>query len=939
MEPCRSRAPGLRWKHAGSRSGRTVGQRTPLRVTVQLERTSAPHASQVPSRRSVRPTRRSAGSGLPSLPVKQPLLPYPLQPHHQLAHAPTTAAAVEGAQTTTTADPTEARRNSNSRASTSGSDRPGANPFVAGSSQRVALSEAVFPSSSWPRSASAPSSPSGANSSGRFDNNNSAPSIPASPWPDTRAALTWQEQQRSQRVPQVSLPPIPLGPEDIQEMDDLIDELPLRRVQRRRAPLSEEHREKIRAALKGKYTAPKSEEHRRKISRAMQRMYMRDDSSRLQRSQAAAGKAKTCSLCGEQGHNRRSCPQNPGRALTAAGTASAAASATKSLQRTCLVCGQVGHNRRTCPQRGSAALVQLPAQAANTAKRTVCCSHCGSKEHNRRTCPELKQQAAAAASTAALGAGLAQVRQQAPLPAQSLSAPGPAVDAGNRVAAVTQTTVAAGAVAPVEHLPRSAARDSPQAQRESVFAAQQQQPHDKGSISAALQPRRQSVALQPPTGLPGSAGDCIEQAAAAVLAGWKSGVNRQRLELLIGGDDATSMAQQLRGALPLVEALLLRLRSAEPEALGGRIMAEMLDDVDCVAAWQSDKLAAVLFPTADTLYALRQLASAPTEQPRLILTINPQWSQGGNVVSDFGFGQARRDAERFIDSFPETYSLQRLRVMGDDVRLLRRYPRPWEAYYIPPASAARPTAFNPGQQQQHGSVAGGAAIGAAGAVETGPGPRQNGPVLLAATRMRPAYAKLLALLKATPGTRASMSWLDRMLSFANARTPGKQQPLDAEHPLLALAEAEEKLMPEAQLPAALRAAAANVGSPGVRAAPGSTTRAGAGTGAGVDVRGTMFSAAVAAEGNAGGNKRRPLGAAGVNMLQQEEEAATEGALQEGEVGGAGEVSTAADRFGELDIITRQPVRDIRMEPVRQIARWQRSLFGNEQDTKRPAAEV
>ena len=37
---------------------------------------------------------------------------------------------------------------------------------------------------------------------------------------------------------------------------------------------------------------------------------------------------------------------------------------------------------------------------------------------------------------------------------------------------------------------------------------------------------------------------------------------------------------------------------------------------------------------------------------------------------------------------------------------------------------------------------------------------------------------------------------------------------------------------------------------------------------------------------------------------------------------------AADRFGEVDIITGRPVRDLKLDPVLQLARWQRSLFGS-----------
>ena len=36
----------------------------------------------------------------------------------------------------------------------------------------------------------------------------------------------------------------------------------------------------------------------------------------------------------------------------------------------------------------------------------------------------------------------------------------------------------------------------------------------------------------------------------------------------------------------------------------------------------------------------------------------------------------------------------------------------------------------------------------------------------------------------------------------------------------------------------------------------------------------------------------------------------------------------AARFGEVDIITGRVVRDLRTEPVQQLAQWQRAIFGS-----------
>lgn len=42
------------------------------------------------------------------------------------------------------------------------------------------------------------------------------------------------------------------------------------------------------------------------------------------------------------------------------------------------------------------------------------------------------------------------------------------------------------------------------------------------------------------------------------------------------------------------------------------------------------------------------------------------------------FGQARQDAEKLVRSFQDVYSLRRMSVNGDEVRLLHCYPGPWQ---------------------------------------------------------------------------------------------------------------------------------------------------------------------------------------------------------------------------------------------------------------------
>ena len=229
--------------------------------------------------------------------------------------------------------------------------------------------------------------------------------------------------------------------------------------------------------------------------------------------------------------------------------------------------------------------------------------------------------------------------------------------------------------------------------------------------------------------LPRSPDECVSQASLAVIRAWLDGIRRQSLEVLLPEANNASdngwpggIRQQFRAALPMVEGLLLKLKKSN--GLEGRITAEWLDEGDCVGAWQSEKLAAVLFPTADTLEAVRRIDDALSGR-RLILVINPQWQPQGNVVSDFGFGSSRRSAERFIGSLEEVYCLRRVRVLGDEVRILRSYPGQWQVYYV----------RNPGDTE-----------------------------LISVTEKKPTYENLLRMLKDVRDSRSGQSWIDRVFS-------------------------------------------------------------------------------------------------------------------------------------------------------------------------------
>jgi len=71
---------------------------------------------------------------------------------------------------------------------------------------------------------------------------------------------------------------------------------------------------------------------------------------------------------------------------------------------------------------------------------------------------------------------------------------------------------------------------------------------------------------------------------------------------------------QAKAAQPMVESLLRGLKQA-PE-LQGPLGSELLDAGDAVAAWTGANLAAVLFPTAETLRQARALRLARGPVPR-----------------------------------------------------------------------------------------------------------------------------------------------------------------------------------------------------------------------------------------------------------------------------------------------------------------------------------
>ncbi|KAF8073061.1 hypothetical protein HT031_000722 [Scenedesmus sp. PABB004] len=279
------------------------------------------------------------------------------------------------------------------------------------------------------------------------------------------------------------------------------------------------------------------------------------------------------------------------------------------------------------------------------------------------------------------------------------AAPPPSPRAAGRGARV----VAAAAAPPPS--PRAAGRGA-----RVVVAAAAPAPGPGGSVRVPRAPEAQ-----------------VSQAAAAVEAAWRAGIKRQRVELLLPLIGATDLddwpggiRQQFKAAAPLVEGLLKQLKQIDE--LRGPLDVQIWDQGDAVGAWFGDKLAAVLFPTADVYEQLKALAERDPA-PELLLIVNPQWELQGNLRNDFGWGSRKDAALALVESFTPTYWLRQSRVAGDDLRVLRAHPGQWQVHLVA---------------------------------------RDGSDRLLQSFAEQPTYAQLTETLKALPEAAINKSLIDRL---------------------------------------------------------------------------------------------------------------------------------------------------------------------------------
>jgi len=158
-------------------------------------------------------------------------------------------------------------------------------------------------------------------------------------------------------------------------------------------------------------------------------------------------------------------------------------------------------------------------------------------------------------------------------------------------------------------------------------------------------------------------------------------------------DYPCSVTKEFNAARALAKGLLGEL--APGVALTEKPVGGSADEGEpCAVIYAEDKsVGAVVFPTAQRLKDIESVAG----QLGATLILNPQWSTGGNLVSDFGFGPWRKRAEDFLATFEPAYSLTEQRignpgsidgvtgerfVNGGVVRTLRCYPGDWDVHCV-----------------------------------------------------------------------------------------------------------------------------------------------------------------------------------------------------------------------------------------------------------------
>jgi hypothetical protein len=201
----------------------------------------------------------------------------------------------------------------------------------------------------------------------------------------------------------------------------------------------------------------------------------------------------------------------------------------------------------------------------------------------------------------------------------------------------------------------------------------------------------------------------IDQAAAAVSAAIAQGQTRLQIDLLLPvnekerrftatepDDYPCSLQREFDVVATLTIGLLQRVLGDTNAVIGSKRLDDGgVEGEPCAVLYlKSDpkKIAAVVYPTADRLNQIKDLAK---ESQRPLLLVNPQWREEGQVISDFGIGPWKKAAMDFLGTFLPAYFLKEKRIgspgtidtatgtrfaTGGVIRVLRRWPGVYEAY-------------------------------------------------------------------------------------------------------------------------------------------------------------------------------------------------------------------------------------------------------------------
>ena len=194
---------------------------------------------------------------------------------------------------------------------------------------------------------------------------------------------------------------------------------------------------------------------------------------------------------------------------------------------------------------------------------------------------------------------------------------------------------------------------------------------------------------------------------------------------------------------------------------------------DAVCAYDSPKLACVVFPTAETLKQLDALACRKDKvKGGLTIIVNPQWTtRGSQLISDFGIGPWRAANEAKAGSFKRAFCLRSVRIRGDEARVW--YSRAAELDFKAGkrAAAAAAAAAEQGSENEREEQAAG---GGTSPRPTGPwnvflvtatGSMATSSRLISSGDSEPSYSELEALLR-DKGNVATKGWLERAQSEA-----------------------------------------------------------------------------------------------------------------------------------------------------------------------------